>query len=144
MAKQLPKIPDAQLEVLEALWQVGKGTVRDVLTQLQWSGREWSYATVSTLLQRLEQKGLVNCDRSGFAHVYHAAVSRPAVVDRRLQHLIDKVYHGEPGQLVVHLLKSHPLSSEHRHEIRQILQQLVEGGEDSEEAEPGSGSKKRR
>lgn len=133
MAKKLPKIPDAELEVLEALWQVGRGTVREVLTQLQWSGRDWSYATVSTLLQRLEQKGLAYCDRSAFAHEFRAAVSRPAVVDRRLQHLIDKVYHGEPGQLVVHLLKSHKLSREHRHEIQQILQQLVEGTSDSSE-----------
>src|SRR5262245_9093289 len=138
MAKKLPKIPDAQLEVLEALWQVGRGTVREVLTQLQWSGRDWSYATVSTLLQRLEQKALVHCDRSGFAHEYRATVSRPAVVDRRLQHLIDKVYHGEPGQLVVHLLKSHKLNREHRHEIQQILQQLVEGTEEaSDDSEKG-------
>ena len=125
MAKKLPKIPDAQLEVLEALWQVGQGTVREVWTQLQWSGREWSYATVSTHLQRLEQKKLVECNRSGFAHVYRAAVSRPAVVDRRLQHLIDKVYHGEPGLLVVHLLKSHKLSGEHQHEVQRILQQVA-------------------
>ena len=135
MAKKLPKIPDAQLEVLEALWQIGKGTVREVLTQLQWSGREWSYATVSTLLQRLEQKGLVASDRSGFAHVYRAAVSRPAVVDRRLQHLIEKVYQGEPGLLVVHLLKSHKLTREHRHEVQQILRQLVEGTEESDGAD---------
>ncbi len=132
MAKKLPKIPDAQLEVLEALWQIGKGTVRDVLTQLQWFGRDWSYATVSTLLQRLEQKGLVASDRSGFAFVYRAAISRPTVVDRRLQHLIEKVYHGEPGLLVVHLLKSHKLSREHRHEVQQILQQLVEGHEEAD------------
>lgn len=135
MAKQLPRIPDAQLEVLEALWQVGRGTVRDVLTQLQWSGREWTYPTVSTLLQRLEQKGLVKCDKSSFAHVYEATVSRPAVVNRRLQHLIDRVYKGEPGQLVVHLLKSYRLSEQHRHEVRQIIQQLVEGS-DGEAREP--------
>jgi predicted transcriptional regulator len=129
MAKRIPKIPDSELEVLEALWQVGSGSVRDVLTQLQWSGSQWTYATVSTLLQRLEQKGLVTCDKSEFAFVYRAAVSRPAVVDRRLEHLIDKVYQGEPGLLVVHLLKSHRLSSEHRHQVRQILQQMVEGEE---------------
>jgi predicted transcriptional regulator len=135
MAKRIPKIPDSELEVLEALWQIGSGSVRDVLTQLQWSGNEWTYATVSTLLQRLEQKGLVTCDKSGFAFVYRAAVSRPAVVDRRLEHLIDKVYQGEPGLLVVHLLKSHRLSPEHRHEVRQILQQMVEGEEPPDEPE---------
>src|SRR5262245_29093898 len=140
MSKRLPKIPDAQLEVLEALWHVGTGTVRDVLIQLQWSGREWSYATVSTLLQRLEAKKLVSCDRSGFAHVYRAAVSRPAVVDRRLEHLIDKVYQGEPGRLVVHLLKSHKLSSEHRHEIQHLLRNLVEGTDGDDEPEKGTRS----
>jgi predicted transcriptional regulator len=137
MAKKLPKIPDSELEVLEALWRVGSGAVRDVLNQLQWSGRDWSYATVSTLLQRLEQKRLVACDRSGFAHVYRAAVSRPAVVDRRLQHLIDKVYNGEPGLLVVHLLKSHQLRPEHRHEVQQILSQLTEAEPEQEEDEGG-------
>ncbi len=144
MAKRIPKIPDSELEVLEALWQVGSGSVRDVLTQLQWSGSQWTYATVSTLLQRLEQKGLVTCDKSEFAFVYRAAVSRPAVVDRRLEHLIDKVYQGEPGLLVVHLLKSHRLSSEHRHEVRQILQQMVEGEEPPDRPERKSPPKKGR
>ncbi len=133
MAKKLPRIPDSELEVLDALWQIRQGRVREVLEQLQWSGREWSYATVSTLLQRLEQKKLVACDRSGFAHIYRATVSRPTVVDRRLQHLIDKVYRGQPGLLVVHLLKSHQLGAEHRHEIRKVLDELSESQSEHEE-----------
>ena len=140
MAKRLPKIPDSELETLEALWQVGKGTVRDVLTQIQWSGRDWSYATVSTLLQRLEKRKLVACDRSEFAHVYRPLVSRPDVVNRRLEHLIDKVYQGEPGLLVVHLLKSHQLNPEHRQEVRRILEQLTEDAQPSD-TERGHDSK---
>ena len=140
MAKRMPKIPDAELEVLEALWRVGNGTVREVLTQVQWSGRDWSYATASTLLQRLEKRKLVTCDRSEFAHVYRPTVSRPDVVNRRLEHLIDKVYQGEPGLLVVHLLKSHRLSPEHRREIHRILEQLTEGAQPPE-TEKGQNAK---
>ncbi len=53
-------------------------------------------------------------------------MSRPEVVERRLQLLIDKVYQGQPGLLVVHLLKSHQLHAEHRDEIRRILDQVAE------------------
>jgi predicted transcriptional regulator len=123
MGRNLPSIPDSELEVLGALWAHGKGTVREILGQLQWAGRRWSYATVSTLLQRLEQKHLVTSDKGAFAHVYKAAVSRPAVVERRLKALIEKVYDGEPGQLVVHLLQSHKLSEEHRHAIRKLMEE---------------------
>ena len=140
MAKRLPRIPDSELEVLEALWQVGQGTVREVLTQVQWSGRDWTYATVSTLLQRLERRKLVTCDRSGFAHVYRPTVSRPDVVNRRLEHLIDKVYQGEPGLLVVHLLKSHRLNPEHQREIHRILEQLTEEAQ-APETEKGQNEK---
>ena len=124
MAENKPKIPDSELEVLEALWSIDQGTVRDCLNQLKWSGKSWSYATVSTLLHRLEEKGLVECDREGFAHTYKATVSRPAVVNRKLEHLIDTVYGQEPGLLVVHLLKSYKLSSEHQGEIKKILEDL--------------------
>ena len=125
MAKKLPNIPDSELEVLQALWQISKATVREVFAQLHRSGRAWSYATVSTLLHRLAAKKLVVCDKTDFAHVFHATASQPTVVDRRLRTLIDKVYRGQPGLLVIHLLKSHPLSPEHRQEIRQILDSLT-------------------
>lgn len=135
MPSRLPNIPDSELQVLEALWHLGKSTVREVLTHLSWAGNKWSYATVSTLLQRLESKKLVTCDKSGFAHIYKAAVGRPAVVERRLKSLIEKVYDGEPGLLVVHLLKSHSLNPKYRHEIRRLMDEQIESIQEPDEPE---------
>ena len=65
MAKRPPSIPDSELDVLKVLWDRGQATVREVLETLRAAGRQWSYATVATLLDRLETKGVVTSDRSG-------------------------------------------------------------------------------
>ena len=112
MAKRPPTIPDSELDVLKVLWDLGQATVREALETLRAAGRQWSYATVATLLDRLETKGLVTSDRRELAFVYRPAISTQEVRQRRLTSLVDKLYQGEPGLLVLHLLKSHPLDAE--------------------------------
>ena len=112
MAKRPPTIPDSELDVLKVLWDLGQATVREAMETLRAAGRQWSYATVATLLDRLESKGLVTSDRRELAFVYRPAISTQEVRQRRLTSLVDKLYQGEPGLLVLHLLKSHPLDAE--------------------------------
>ena len=88
------------------------------------AGRQWSYATVATLLDRLETKGLVTSDRRELAFVYRPAISTQEVRQRRLTSLVDKLYQGEPGLLVLHLLKSHPLDASQAKEVRSVLDQM--------------------
>lgn len=134
MAKRPPTIPDSELDVLKVLWDRGKGTVREVLDTLKDAGRQWSYATVATLLDRLEQKGLVTSDRSELAFVYTPAIAEQEVRRKRLDSLVDKLYEGEPGLLVLHLLQQHRLAPEHAREVRSLLEQL-----DSETDSPARG-----
>jgi predicted transcriptional regulator len=124
MAKRPPTIPDSELDVLKVLWDRNKGTVREVLDTLKQAGRQWSYATVATLLDRLEQKGLVTSDRSDLAFVYTPAIAEQEVRRKRLDSLVDKLYEGEPGLLVLHLLQQHRLAPEHAKEVRALLEQL--------------------
>ena len=70
MPKRPPTIPDSELDVIKVLWDRGQGTVREILETLKAAGREWSYATVATLLDRLESKGMVTSDRTDLAFVY--------------------------------------------------------------------------
>ena len=118
MAKRPPTIPDSELDVLKVLWDLGQATVREALETLRGAGRQWSYATVATLLDRLETKGLVTSDRRELAFVYRPAISTQEVRQRRLTSLVDKLYQGEPGLLVLHLLKSHPLDASQAKEVR--------------------------
>ena len=125
MAKRPPTIPDSELEVLKVLWDLSHATVREAMETLRAAGREWSYATVATLLDRLESKGLVTSDRRDLAFVYKPVISTQEVRQRRLTSLVDKLYQGEPGLLVLHLLKSHPLEPGQAKEVRSVLDQMI-------------------
>lgn len=127
MAKRPPTIPDSELDVLKVLWQRGQATVREALDTLKSAGKQWSYATVATLLDRLENKGLVESDRSELAYVYRPTISSQEVQKRRVNSLVDKLYEGEPGLLVLHLLKSHPLAPNQAKEVRDVLDQMTAG-----------------
>src|ERR1700742_5240323 len=94
--------PDSELDVLKVLWDRGQATVREVLETLRAAGRQWSYATVATLLDRLETKGVVTSDRSELAFVYRPVISNQEVRQKRVTSLVDKLYQGEPGLLVLH------------------------------------------
>ncbi len=124
MAKRPPTIPDSELDVLKVLWDLGQATVREALETLRSAGRQWSYATVATLLDRLETKGLVTSDRRELAFVYRPAISSQEVRQRRVSSLVDKLYQGEPGLLVLHLLKSHPIDASQAKEVRAVLDQM--------------------
>ncbi len=125
MPKRPATIPDSELDVLRVLWERQQATVREVLETLRAAGREWSYATVATLLDRLETKGVVTSDRSDLAFVYRPAITPQEVQQKRLKSLVDKLYQGEPGLLVLHLLKSHPLDPKQAKEVRSLLDEMT-------------------
>ncbi|WP_422926719.1 BlaI/MecI/CopY family transcriptional regulator [Singulisphaera sp. PoT] len=125
MAKRPLSIPDSELDVLKVLWDRGQATVREVLDTLREAGRQWSYATVATLLDRLETKGVVTSDRSELAFVYKPVISTQEVRQKRVSNLVDKLYQGEPGLLVLHLLKSHPLDPRQAKEVRAVLEEMT-------------------
>ena len=134
MAKRPPTIPDSELDVLKVLWDRSQATVREVLETLRAAGREWSYATVATLLDRLESKGVVASDRSELAFVYRPVITNTEVRQKRVNSLVDKLYQGEPGLLVLHLLKSHPLDAGQAKEVRALLDEM--GGKKKVEPSP--------
>ena len=138
-------VPTArELEALKVLWDRGQATVREVLETLREAGhvgtkdgKPWSYATVATLLDRLETKKVVESDRTDQAFTYRPVVSVGEVQQRRVESLVDKLYQGEPGLLVLHLLKSHPLDPGQAEEVRALLELMnAEGATQDEAAGP--------
>jgi len=121
--RQAP-VSEAELDVLKTLWEVGPGTVRAVNAALHERGRRWAYTTVQTLLQRLETKGYVVCDRSGAAHVFQAAVSREVLVSRRLRDLADQLCGGTASPLLLALVEDGRLTSEDVQQLRRLLDRL--------------------
>lgn len=121
-------VSDMELEVLQVLWDTGPCTIRHLTDTLYPGGGPPKYWTVQKLLERLDEKGYVRRDRSGSAHTFAATVDRDELIGRRLRDVAEKLCGGSLTPLLTHLMRSRPLSSQERQELRQLIDELDENG----------------
>jgi predicted transcriptional regulator len=124
MAKRpIPKVTDAELRVLEALWDLGPSTIRRLTDHLYSGGGQSSYGTVQKLLERLEEENppLVARDRSALSHVFVAALNRDDFVGGQLRAVADRLCGGSVAPLLTHLINSETLTETERKELGRLL-----------------------
>ncbi len=100
--KNLPALSPSETEILRLVWQLDKATVQEVCEKLP-AKRKITYATVQTLLRRLEKKGYLKHRIRGKAHVFSAAVRREHVVKRSVGDFLDRLFGGDPVPLMQYL-----------------------------------------
>lgn len=115
-------LTEVELEMMNALWKRGSGTVNEVLQELP-PDRKLAYTSVSTMLRILEQKGAVESQKEGRGHVYVPKLLREEYERKSLQHLVTHVFQGTPSQLVQRLLEADSLTDEELKNIRQLLKE---------------------
>jgi predicted transcriptional regulator len=126
--EQRSPMSDAEREVLKVLWDHGPLLVRDVLEHLSAQGQKWSRSTVITLLQRLEKKGYVESDKSQFAFIFRAVVSREEVMHERMTDLAVELCDGEALPLVLAFAERHQFSPEELARFRKMIDGLETKG----------------
>lgn len=126
MAAHHRNITDTELDVLKALWELGEGSVRDVLGGVP-AERQWAYTTVQTLLRRLEEKGCVESEKRGRAFVFRATYSRDELVGRSLDDLASRMSDGKAMPLLLNLVQSPRFSRRDLKRFRKLLDELEEG-----------------
>ncbi len=100
---------DRELEALKVLWQRREATVRDVWREMTAAENDLAYTTVLSLLQVMEQKGLVGHKRVGKAYAYFAKVRREPTVRKLAGGFLDKVFDGAVDEYLVYVLGSRKL-----------------------------------
>lgn len=118
-------LPKAELEVMGCLWRHGPQLVSEIRERLA-ASRPMSHASVSTLLKRLEAKGLVVRKKApaGKAFVYRARV-RPDRTQRKiLGDLVQRVFDGSGVALVASLFETKPPSPEEIEQLQELLDEL--------------------
>lgn len=122
----IPRPTEAELELLQILWQKQPATVReihDALNQEKPSG----YTTVLKLLQIMTAKGLVVRDEANRAHVYRAAFTQDTMQSRLLRDLSNRLFAGSAAQLALHALSMEPASEGELAEIRALIERKRNG-----------------
>ncbi len=124
MVRNPDDLPDAELAVLQVLWQRGPATIRQLTDHLYPGGSDAHYATVQKLLDRLEAKEFVSRERAGVPHVFSAAVSRDEFIGRRLESVAERLCGGSLTPLLTNLVRSKRLSARERRELRRLMDEL--------------------
>ncbi|MBU2870137.1 BlaI/MecI/CopY family transcriptional regulator [Colwellia sp. E2M01] len=116
------KPTEAELTLLNILWNMGPATVRqvhDVVSVSQNTG----YTTVLKILQIMHEKSLVIRDESNRAHVYSAAKSETQTQTSLIKDLISKAFGGSTSKLVMRAIDD-STSAQEIDDIRQLLNSL--------------------
>jgi BlaI family penicillinase repressor len=124
MARKPAPVTQTELAILEVLWNQQPRTVREIVDELYPQQTRALYATVKSLLERLEVKGYVACDKSSFAHRFSARLSRTQYVGHQLETLAESHFGGSVAPVLLALVESIKLSRKDRDAIVKIIEGL--------------------
>jgi predicted transcriptional regulator len=118
-ARKPPPPTDAELEILQIVWELGEATVRQVHQAIS-ARRPLAYTTTMTMLGLLVKKGHLRREESGRAFIYRPALPRSRVVSRMLDDFLVRVFRGSARPLVLALVRDRKLSRRDLEEIARI------------------------
>ncbi len=116
--KDFPHLPDAELEVMQIIWDKGGGVSRQEVER-ELSARRSLAPT--TFLTRLCEKGFLRAEREGRSNLYTPLVSRRDYLARESRSILDKLFGGSLSSFALSLSDA-GLSRKELEELRELLE----------------------
>ncbi len=122
---KLPKISDAEWEVMKVLWERAPQSANEIVEAL--AARQWSPATVRTLITRLVQKGALSFETAGREYLYLPVVTREEGIRQERRSFLRRVYDGAVEPMLAGLLDEEDLSAEELEALHRLLDEKRKG-----------------
>src|SRR5688572_8013597 len=130
MPREAQDVTEAELVVMQRLWDVGRASIRQLADALYGDNAgPAQYATVQKQLERLEAKGFVGRDRSLYVHVFSPTVDRDELIGRRIRSMAEKLCGGSLVPILSHLARNKGLSAKERQALRELIDSPGAAGE---------------
>lgn len=117
---------EAELEILEVIWEAGKATVRQVNDRIN-QRKETGYTTTLKIMQIMHTKGMLSRIEEGRTHIYTPVANEEETRQQLLEKFMETSFRGSAASLVMQALGNGETTTEELNQIRQLLDQL-EGG----------------
>jgi predicted transcriptional regulator len=124
--ENLPRPTEAELDILNVLWEYGASTVRLVHEHLSVT-KTSQYTTTLKLMQIMAEKGLLERDESERSHVYKPNIEREQVQRQVAGYLLDRIFGGSARSLLVGALGAKRASKKELAELREMLDEYEKG-----------------
>ena len=115
-------LTEAELRLMDVLWEQGPSTVQQVLDALP-KNAQLAYNSVLTTIRILEKKGYVRHIKDGRAHIYRPLVEREEASRSEIRHLAHRFFKNSHEMLVLNILEERGVDAEELNRLRQLLEQ---------------------
>ena len=119
--KKSPTLTEAELRLMEVLWQNGPGTVQEILQGLPETA-PLAYNSVLTTIRILEQKGYVKHVKDGRAHVYTPLIQREEATRSEIRRLVNRFFGSSHELLVLNILEDQTVDAKELKRLRKMLE----------------------
>lgn len=120
MRKKSPNLSDAELRLMEVVWEKGSATVSDVVEGLP-EDVPLHYSTVLTTLRILENKGYLKHSKEGRAYVYRPVIAREQERESAITHLLRRFFNGSPELLMLNLVEGKKIGPKELQRLRKRI-----------------------
>jgi predicted transcriptional regulator len=117
--RQSPTLTEAELPIMEVLWEKGSAAVNDVVESLPSS--PVAYNTVLTTLRILERKGYVRHTKEGRAFVYHPVVARGEASRKAVRNIMKRFFNDSPELLILNVLEDEQLDEKELERLKKLI-----------------------
>jgi predicted transcriptional regulator len=113
-------LTDAELRLMEVLWDKGSATVGEVVEAMP-KRTPLAYSTVLTTLRLLEEKGYLTHVKEGRAFIYHPAIGRAEACESAVAHLVRRFFNGSHGLLALNLVENKRIDASELKRLRKTI-----------------------
>lgn len=118
------RLSDAEFTVMEALWSAGRPLTATEIAGRVPASRDWSLATVKSLLSRLLAKRAVEPDKDGRRFLYSPAIEREPYVAGESRRFVTRLFGGKLSPLFARLAEDQALDDDDLAEIEAMLREM--------------------
>jgi len=114
-------LTEAELRIMNVLWDRGSATVHEVLQALPESP-PLAYNSILTIIRILEKKGYVRHQKDKRAHIYLPKVDRKDATRFEVRHLVSRFFGNSHELLALNVLEETSIDAEELGRLRQLLE----------------------
>ncbi len=118
------KPTDAELEILQILWESGPSSVRSVNEKINLSKSNVGYTTTLKIMQIMAEKGLLTRDTTKRQHIYSAAMPRETIEKGVVKKVIERVFQGSAKGLIMQALNQEKTTAVELKEIKSLIEKI--------------------
>ncbi|MEZ4703355.1 MAG: BlaI/MecI/CopY family transcriptional regulator [Rhodothermales bacterium] len=113
-------LTDAELRLMDIVWDLGPATVQHVVDALP-ADEPLAYSTVLTMMRILERKGYLAHSKEGRAFIYRPLIGRDEARKGALKHIIQRFFDDSPELLVLNLMENDAIDAKDLDRLKALL-----------------------